>query len=196
MIPSSLHITVYIWGLLHTKIYRRKLWLKLKTRVSTILPLTLTQEKTQVKNNLSFLRLRVLCNRPLKLWSKVSQIFLLFSLYFGSLNLKYLKIDQNGYNPFCDEILHVSFTLISSMNVYIHFHEHQSGVTASPHIQTSLCDTLHKAVAYHAASFSASILMQQALALPPPPHLPSHISFFSNEYSIAIRMAHVFAWQN
>ena len=41
-----------------------KLWLKLKTRVSTILPLTLTQEKTQVKNNLSFLRLRVLCNRP------------------------------------------------------------------------------------------------------------------------------------
>ena len=57
------------WGLLHKTFYRRKLWLKLKTRVSTILPLTLTQEKTQVKNNLSFLRLRVLCNRPLKLVS-------------------------------------------------------------------------------------------------------------------------------
>ena len=52
-------------GLLHKTFYRRKLWLKLKTQVSTILPLTLTQEKTQVKNNLSFLRLRVLCNRPL-----------------------------------------------------------------------------------------------------------------------------------
>ena len=51
-------------GLLHKTFYRRKLWLKLKTLVSTILPLTLTQEKTQVKNNLSFLRLRVLCNRP------------------------------------------------------------------------------------------------------------------------------------
>ena len=41
-------------GLLHKTFYRRKLWLKLKTRVSTILPLTKTQEKTQVKNNLSF----------------------------------------------------------------------------------------------------------------------------------------------
>ena len=56
--------TVLSWGLLHKTFYRRKLWLKLKTRVSTILPLTLTQEKIQVKNNLSFLRLRVLCNRP------------------------------------------------------------------------------------------------------------------------------------
>ena len=54
----------YTRGLLHKTFYRRKLWLKLKTRVSMILPLTLTQEKTQVKNNLSFLRLRVLCNRP------------------------------------------------------------------------------------------------------------------------------------
>ena len=58
-------LSLHCWGLLHKTFYRRKLWLKLKTRVSTILPLTLTQEKTQVKNNLSFLRLRVLCNRPL-----------------------------------------------------------------------------------------------------------------------------------
>ena len=50
---------------MHKTFYRRKLWLKLKTRVSTILTLTLTQEKTQVKHYLSFLRLRVLCNRPL-----------------------------------------------------------------------------------------------------------------------------------
>ena len=89
-----------------------------------------------------------------KLWSKVLAILLLFSLYFSSLNLKYLKlikmelsrfamklfiyryttikqntlytnfiiiffifqqlksqisqIDQNGYNPFCDETIFLS----------------------------------------------------------------------------------------
>ena len=53
-----------------------------------------------IKNSLYFL----------KLWLKVYQIFLLFSLYFSSLNLKYLKYDQNhGYNPFCDETLQIIF---------------------------------------------------------------------------------------
>ena len=60
--PQNLFLWKRSRGLLHKTFYRRKLWLNLKTRVSTILPLTLTQEKTQVKNNLSFLRLRVLCN--------------------------------------------------------------------------------------------------------------------------------------
>ena len=35
----------------------------------------------------------------LKLWSKVSHFFLLFSLYFSCLNLKISQIYQNGYNP-------------------------------------------------------------------------------------------------
>ena len=38
----------------------------------------------------------------LKLWSKVLQIFLLFSLCFSS-------IDQHGYNAFCDETLQIMF---------------------------------------------------------------------------------------
>ena len=36
----------------------------------------------------------------LKLWSKVLQIFLLFSLYFSSLNLKYLKLTKMDISRF------------------------------------------------------------------------------------------------
>ena len=53
----------------------------------------------------------------LKLWSKVSLIFLLFSLYFSSFNRKYLKLTKNGYNPVCDETLQLlmeHFVVISN----------------------------------------------------------------------------------
>ena len=36
----------------------------------------------------------------LKLWSKVLQIFLLLSLYFSSLNLKYLKLTKMDITRF------------------------------------------------------------------------------------------------
>ena len=36
----------------------------------------------------------------MKLWSKVLQIFLLFSLYFSSLNLKYLKLTKMDITRF------------------------------------------------------------------------------------------------
>ena len=38
----------------------------------------------------------------------LSQILLLFSLHFSSLNLKYFKLTKNGFNPFCDETLQYS----------------------------------------------------------------------------------------
>ena len=46
------------------------------------------------------------------IWSydkKVSQIFLLFSLQmiFQQLKSQISEIDQNGYNPFCDETLQI-----------------------------------------------------------------------------------------
>ena len=36
----------------------------------------------------------------MKLWSKVLQIFLLFSLYFSSLNLRYLKLTKMDITRF------------------------------------------------------------------------------------------------
>ena len=41
----------------------------------------------------------------LKLWSKVSQIVLLFSLYFSSLNLKYLKLAKMDITRFAMKLL-------------------------------------------------------------------------------------------
>ena len=48
----------------------------------------------------------------LKLWSKVSQIFLLFSLYFSNLNLKYLKLTKMDITHFAMKL----FTCPVSLN--------------------------------------------------------------------------------
>ena len=50
----------------------------------------------------------------MKLWSKVLQMLLLFSLYL-SLNLKYLKLTK--VNPFCDETLHI---LVAKVQMIYH----------------------------------------------------------------------------
>ena len=48
----------------------------------------------------------------MKLWSKVLQIFLLFSLYFSSLNLKYLKLTKMDITRFAMKLF--IFWLITS----------------------------------------------------------------------------------
>ena len=40
-----------------------------------------------------------------KLWSNILQIFLLFSLYFSSLNLKYLKFTKMDFTRFATKLL-------------------------------------------------------------------------------------------
>ena len=54
----------------------------------------------------------------LKLWSKVLQIFLLFCFIFQQIKSQISQIDQNGYNPFCNETLQVVFTFLDSFGMF------------------------------------------------------------------------------
>ena len=52
----------------------------------------------------------------MKLWSKVLQIFLLFSLYFSSLNLKYLKLTKMDITRFAMKLfMYNKYILFASL---------------------------------------------------------------------------------
>ena len=53
----------------------------------------------------------------MKLWSKVLQIFLLFSLYFSSLNLKYLKLTKMDITRFAMKLF--IYSLGPTLAIYI-----------------------------------------------------------------------------
>ena len=57
----------------------------------------------------------------MKLWSKVLQIFLLFSLYFSSLNLKYLKLTKMNIMRFAMKLFNCIMCILLWMVVRLPF---------------------------------------------------------------------------
>ena len=75
----------------------------------------------------------------MKLWSKVSQIFLLFSLYFSSLNVKYLKFTKMDITRFAMKLFIYTFTFILNFRSELHYFPFILGwydVVLSFHIET------------------------------------------------------------